>query len=102
MQDIGLKPIIEIIAAATIALAPLAMLIDRYVGERGMGARAIQFTTVAMLLPTILILALEKILEGATVGTLIGGLIGYILSGIGDFKPDKKGKQPDSDTTPTD
>jgi membrane protein YqaA with SNARE-associated domain len=37
-----------------------------------------------MLIPVILIFGLEKILEPATLGTLIGGLIGYTLGSVGD------------------
>ncbi len=40
---------------------------------------------VILLVPMIGLLAMEKILEGATVGTLIGGLTGYLLSGISNY-----------------
>ncbi|WP_322105503.1 hypothetical protein, partial [Paraburkholderia sp. J41] len=53
--------------------------------ERAIGARVIQLAAVVMLIPVILILALEKILDGATPGTLIGGIVGYLLSGISEF-----------------
>ncbi|WP_174902151.1 hypothetical protein [Burkholderia pseudomultivorans] len=87
--------VIEIIAAATIPVAFVLVIIDRIVNKRGIGARAIQLTAVGMLVPLILILALEKILDGATVGTLIGGIVGYLLSGISEFD---KGRDANSST----
>jgi hypothetical protein len=48
----------------------------------------------------ILVLALQKILSSETTATLIGALIGYVLSGIGDFRPEgkegKREKEPES------
>jgi hypothetical protein len=92
------KSIIELIAVAGIVAAPALLLVERLVGDRGIGARTIQFLAVAMLIPTILILAIEKIIEAATVGTLIGALTGYLLSGVGDFRPEKK--KPNEDEKP--
>jgi hypothetical protein len=60
---------------------------------RGLGARQIQFICVSFIIPTISILALERILDGATVGTLFGGLIGYVLSKVGEFAPNSKKKE---------
>ncbi|MEI7806571.1 MAG: hypothetical protein WCI56_14725 [Hyphomicrobiales bacterium] len=54
------KAIIELIAAVAIIVGPIAVIIERLIGDRGIGARAIQFATVVMLIPTIVILALEK------------------------------------------
>lgn len=56
----------------------------------GVGARAIQLLAVVMIIPAVLILALERILEGAVVGTLIGTLAGFILSNVGEFKNSRK------------
>jgi hypothetical protein len=91
------KSLIEVIAAIGIAFAPILVLGERLIADRGTGARSIQFVAVCMLVPAILILALEKILEPATVGTLIGALTGYLLSGIGDYRPDRKKKVPDDE-----
>jgi hypothetical protein len=61
-----------------------------------LGARAVQFVTVTMGVPPILILGLEKVLDGAVVGTLLGGLFGYVLSHVGRFEPrGKAGSDPD-------
>jgi hypothetical protein len=52
--------------------------------NRGIGPRMIQFAGAIMLVPVILILALEKLLETSTLGTVIGAVIGYLLSGISE------------------
>ena len=47
-----------------------------------------------MTVPTILILGIEGKLEPATLGTLIGALIGYVLSSMGnDEKDSQKNKR---------
>jgi hypothetical protein len=95
------KSIIELALVGGIALAPLLLLVERLIADRGLGARAIQFLAVAMLIPTILVLAIEKVIESATVGTLIGALTGYLLSGIGDYRPDKKKPNAEDESVPT-
>ena len=84
------KNIVELIAGAAILVGPIAVIVERVVADRGIGARAIQFAAVVMLIPTIVILALERIIDAPTVGTLIGGLSGYLLSSIGEYRPDRK------------
>jgi hypothetical protein len=96
------KSSIELIAAIAILIGPIAVIFERLRSGRGIGARSIQFAAVAMLIPTILIVALEKLIDGSTLGTLIGGLIGYLLSGVGTYEPSKKkDKEPDDDTLST-
>ena len=56
----------------------------------GIGPRHIQFVSVCLIVPTILILGLEKVLTNETTATLIGGLAGYLLSGIGKWEPRKE------------
>ncbi|MBO2984105.1 hypothetical protein [Burkholderia pseudomallei] len=79
------KGYVELIAALTIPLGFGAVMAHRFATKRAIGARVIQLVAVVMLVPVILILALEKILDGATLGTLIGGIVGYLLSGISEF-----------------
>jgi hypothetical protein len=82
------KSVIELIAVLMWPLGVGAIFWQRWVsGKGGLGARVIQLAAVIMLFPTIVILGLEKILDGATLGTLIGGLVGYVLSGVGDYQP---------------
>jgi hypothetical protein len=97
---VDIKSTIEIIVACGIVVAPIALLIDRFAGDRGIGARAIQFLAVAMLIPTIVLLALEQRIEAATVGTLVGALTGYLLSGLGEFRSDSKRERPDDEPPP--
>jgi hypothetical protein len=51
------------------------------------GPRHIQFVSVCLIVPTILILGLEKVLTSETTATLIGGLAGYLLSNLGKYEP---------------
>ena len=62
-----------------------AIMAQRIILKKSIGARIIQLSAVVMLIPVILILGLEKIFEGATLGTLIGGIVGYLLSGISEY-----------------
>lgn len=71
---------------ATIMLVSLSGILYRTIKkDKGIGARVIQFTCVCFIIPTIIILATRDILKGETVATLIGGLVGYVLSGISNF-----------------
>ena len=64
------------------------------------GPRHIQFVSVCLIVPTILILGLEKVLTSETSATLIGGLAGYLLSNLGKFEAPENGKgdQPDKNS----
>ncbi|KUZ24671.1 hypothetical protein WI32_33130 [Burkholderia ubonensis] len=84
-ENMDAKGYIELIAAATIPLGFALVMWHRFVMKKMIGARVIQLVAVVMLIPVILILALERILDGATLGTLIGGIVGYLLSGISEF-----------------
>jgi hypothetical protein len=100
---ISIKEIIEIIMAITIpTVIGLVFYRSNKAGKKntentsekqysgGIGARIIQFTTIALLIPCLIILSLEDILKGETIATIIGGLIGYVLSGISNY--DNKNK----------
>ncbi len=50
-------------------------------------ARSIQFLAVGLLIPTILILAINKTLASETIAALLGSLAGYLLSDIGRYEP---------------
>jgi len=43
--------------------------------------------TVVLLFPVVLILGLEKVLDSATIGTMLGGVAGFILSRVGEYVP---------------
>ena len=56
--------------------------------------RHIQFVSVCLIVPTILILGLVQWLSKETTATLLGGLTGYLLSGLGKEPRDGGGSQP--------
>lgn len=47
------------------------------------GVRAIQFLAVVFVLPLLLILGLSGGIHTETIGTLLGVVVGYVLSGFG-------------------
>jgi hypothetical protein len=85
VATMSIKDIVELVAAAMLPLGFILFMVHRMVVGRPLGARAIQFLGVVFLLPIILILALEKILDGTTIGTLIGAITGYLLSNITNY-----------------
>ena len=96
--------IVEIIAAGLMVLGVVIIMVHRIKLGMGIGARVIQFVAVVLVVPAILILALEKVLSAETTATLFGTITGYLLSGIGDFKPGAKNPkdntEKDSDNIP--
>lgn len=76
---------IEIIAAGTIPLTIIGLIANRIVTQKAIGVRAIQFLAVATFIPGVLVVTLEKIIDGSTVAALFGALIGYLLSNISEF-----------------
>jgi hypothetical protein len=80
-NTLDVKGAIELAAAATTALGALGSLI--YAGKRGIGPGTIKLAGAVMIIPIVLILALEKTLEPATLGTVIGAVLGFVLSGVG-------------------
>ncbi len=84
MTDI--KSWVELICAVTIPFSFLGVIWQRILHKKSLSARSIQFVAVVMLIPAIVILALEGAFKDSTVGTIVGGLIGYLLSGIGEYE----------------
>ena len=76
------KPVIEITAIASI---PLGLFFSFIIAmRRGLGPRVIQFAGTVTLVPVVFALAMEKAFEVATLGTLIGTLTGFLLSGVSE------------------
>lgn len=75
----------------------VVVLLTQNLRLRSIGPRHIQFVSVCLIVPTILILGLEKVLTSETTATLIGGLAGYLLSGLGRYEPPKPGGDDKSD-----
>lgn len=79
----GVKDWIVVIAAAQMFFAPLAVMGYRiWTKSQGFSVHTIQFTTVMLIIPALVIFSLEDVLEKQTLATLIGGLVGYLLSGV--------------------
>jgi hypothetical protein len=68
-------------------------LYHRIHGEYGIGDRAIQFVGICLVIPTVLILGLEDKISRENMGTILGAIIGYVLSGIGG--PAERNKKDD-------
>ncbi len=75
------KDIVDIVA---IAMLRIGFLWQRKTSGKSIDAVSVQFLAVFFLLPVILILALEKILDATAIGTLIGAIAGFLL---GSGKP---------------
>jgi len=73
----------------------VGVLIHRIWLEFGIGTRAVQFVGICLLVPAVLILGLEDKLSKENIGTILGAIIGYVLSGIGGTDQ-KKPKKPDN------
>ena len=95
--------IVELIAAALMVLGVIGVLLNRLQQDKGLGLRAIQFAALVLIVPALLILALEKVLNSETTATLFGAITGYMLSGIGDSegggKKKKDGHERDKEKT---
>jgi hypothetical protein len=97
--------IIELICAGLMVVGILGVMIHRFKTGMGLGARVIQFVAVVLIVPSIVILSLERVLTPETTATLFGAITGYLLSGIGEYKPQPPTKKPEtpdkeSDHTP--
>ncbi|MEW6437231.1 MAG: hypothetical protein AB1508_08675 [Pseudomonadota bacterium] len=84
------KDIVDIVAIAMLPIGFVGFLWQRRSIGKAIDTPAVQFIAVVFLLPIILILALEKVLDGMTVGTLIGAFTGYLLAGARDARDRSK------------
>jgi len=82
--------VLELSAVIVMVGGLIGIFVERCRTKRGIGVRVIQFLSVVLVIPVIFILALEKVLSSETVGTLLGAVVGYVLSGIGKDEPTKK------------
>ena len=73
----------NVVMALIMIITLCGVLYERYKKNKGIGVRVIQFLAIAMLLPAIVILSLEGSLDTQTTATLLGAIVGYVLSGIG-------------------
>ena len=73
-----IKTIVELGACIIMVGGTIAVFVERFIHNKTIGVRVIQFQAILLLIPAILILALENILNTETISVLLGALIGYI------------------------
>jgi hypothetical protein len=79
------KQIIEVLAAIAMVGLPGLMIWQRgSPDQRGLSTKTFRFCAIAMLIPLRLIFGLEDALDKATIGALVGGLMGYVLGAAAD------------------
>jgi uncharacterized membrane protein YqgA involved in biofilm formation len=78
--------IIEIAAVAIMLIGMIGVIWNRMKLKRGIGKRTIQYITLILIIPTVLILTLEDKLHITSVATLFGTVIGYVLSDLARSK----------------
>lgn len=66
------------------AIGVVGLIVTRIKRDSGIGSRAIQFVGVCLVIPSVVILALEDKVSKENVGTILGAVIGYVLAGIGE------------------
>lgn len=95
-----LLPTIDVVVLAIMVIGLVGMFFERggHKPPRGIGRRSIQFVAVVFLFPTIIILGIHQILKADLLGTLIGTIVGYILS---SFSDEKKADDNEADATST-
>jgi len=59
--------------------------------QSSIGARVTQFSTVILAVPAIIIVAALGVIQGETIAALLGSLLGYVLSGVGEYQPKSRG-----------
>jgi len=67
--------------------------------QSSLGARITQLTTVTLAVPAIIIVAALGVIKGETIAALLGSLLGYVLSGVGEYRPSSN--TGDSDKKPS-
>lgn len=86
---------IQLVAVLIMPLGMLLLFFERLKSGRGLGARAIQLTSIFFVIPIIFILSLQKLISSEATSTLLGTVIGYVLSGIGKFRSENVNIKPE-------
>lgn len=96
------KAIVEVGCVATMIGAPIALIFyARYMERPFLGEGVIRFLAISEIIPAIVILGLETVLDKAATGTLLAGVAGYVLGGMGDNRnPPKDSKNSTSAPPP--
>ncbi len=75
-----------------VVIALLGMIlafVNRLVIGKGIGKRFIQVIAVLLLIPTIVILAIQGVIGDQLLGGLLGAIIGYVLSDLAKNKDEE-------------
>jgi hypothetical protein len=83
----------SLVVAGTMFIGVWGIVSNRLKTGKGIGLRIIQFSVVVMTVPAIIILGIHNKLEAATLGTLLGALIGYVLANLGKDEKDSQSKK---------
>lgn len=75
---------VELIFAGVMALGVIGLFLNRHLQEKSLTLRSIQFLSILLVVPAIIILSLEEIISPQSTTALLGALLGYILSGFGE------------------
>ena len=93
MEPNAMRMWVELIAILCVPITVVGVIWNRISTEKGLSVRSIQFLALGVLIPVVLILALEGILERSAVGALFGTLIGYIFANIGKYEESKYNRE---------
>lgn len=77
--------LIEIVLGAAIFVVPSLLVIQRMRSGKGIGVRAIQFVAVATVVPAVVLLAMQGLMQGETVAAILSGVTGYLLGNVSKF-----------------
>ena len=72
-----------VVLSVGMVLAIVGIIIERILSKKGIGLRVIQFLAAALLIPSIVILGLNRVLSSEAIAALFGAVAGYILASIG-------------------
>jgi hypothetical protein len=85
-----LHPQLDAALVAVMMVGLLGYFWNRHTTKKAIGARGIQFTGVCLMIPGVVLLALEGKLSECTTGTIVGAFAGYLFAGISGFDDKKK------------
>jgi len=90
------KGVVDFLCVVVMLGVPLGLLAyARYMRREFLGEGIIKFLAISEIVPAIVILGLEGVLDKASAGTLLAGVAGYVLGGIRDT-PRPKTPPPES------
>lgn len=83
---------LDVVIASAIPITVFGILWIRIRDNKGFGVRMIQFAGVAMIFPSVLLLAMHHELQGEAVAAIFGSVVGYLLSNISKFDERQRDK----------